>query len=281
MTLRISVSEEWRNRVHRATGLHIENVPTFYDILGQASGVVSGSTALAVLTSASRYERDWTILRDLDVYVPSLDSFGVMAHFLQVDEGYRACPVLADDLERYFEEPACIRSITRFRRRTGHVEPPAYQYIDLIVAKDGSATLPMTAFWGTLVMNYISSTGIVSLYPRLTLGGRGVENPNASKPRIRQGMTKYMERGFYLSEFVHEGFDCQKACSYCPSVLRYTEDSQCLHVIWSTHSTRRVLAPRSRSFKQSFSVTPSFWIWSRCPPTRKSSAVVGYAIGRL
>lgn len=272
---------QWKARVHATTRRHIKDVAGFYDLLGRVSGIVSGSTALAVLMWSSTLEGPWTRGRDLDLYVPSTDALATLLRFLEADEGYRQVPVPEDDCERYIETAACVASITRLRRRGADGLSVDPSHVDVICAKDNSSTLPIVAFWGTLVMNYISSTAIVSLYPHMTLDGRGIENPHADKTRVRGGMDKYRGRGFDLSFFAHNVQVCNSSSSYCPSVLRFTEDAQCMTASWSDRPSLFEGGTKSLTFSnRCFSTAPSFWVWSVCSIICASSTL-GYATGRL
>ncbi|KZV60658.1 hypothetical protein PENSPDRAFT_671518 [Peniophora sp. CONT] len=266
--LRGAVRVEWRMRVKEQTRKHVRDAVEFYNVLGIISGLVSGSTVLAVVAAGSRQENkdNWTEKNDLDVYVPDEGSLNTLMAFLRRTDDYEEVTMPKADKKDYWEEPACITSVTRLRS-------PSYDtHIDVICAQGNCATLPITAFWGTPVMNYITKDNIVILYPHATLKNVGFKNPRSDRRRVSRSAKKYAQRGFHVHSFNHNKDGCAVPNDYCPSTLRTTEDAQSLSIAWGTTEANAGMSAKSPSFRnKQFSVPPSVWRWSNCP----SSRVVG------
>ena len=181
-----------------------------------------------------------------------------ICQWLRIHDGYETVAVAERDLEKYWEEPACISSVIRLKS-------PLYNtHIDVVRAQANVAALPVVAFWGTRVMTIITSTRLVVLYPRFTFAGAGVLNPHSTRSRKRAGAKKYRDRGFEVTVFPHNRTSCTDPNKYCPNYLRFTEDKQTLSVSWNSEP-RSSYQPVTPSFSIfDFSTTPAFWRWGAC-----------------
>ncbi|KZV60654.1 hypothetical protein PENSPDRAFT_694077 [Peniophora sp. CONT] len=200
------VQDEWRNRVYQYTSPFLDRVSHFYDILGTVEGVVSGSTALAVILSGSPRDGFIEQSSDLDVYVPTESAHDVILHYLVRIEGYEidhtTSSSSADDSGDSFRRIASLTKLTR--NVNGQLRS-----VDLIVGAGQCATESILWFWGTLVMNYISATSVVSIYPRTTLQGLFITHPTATDARLGQPISKYKRRHFLQQHYVHREEDFQ------------------------------------------------------------------------
>lgn len=273
----VIVQVEWRTRVYERVGRHVRDVAQFFALLDSVSALIAGSAALAVVTGINTESNDthWTHKGDLDVYVPNETAAETVKNYLRENDGYEGVGMPSVDEERYWEEPACVTSVTRFR------SAKFASHIDIVCAQEDTATLPIVAFWGTLVMNFITSTRIIVMYPRWTLEGKGMANPRAHIDRVYNNEVKYEERGFVFLAFPHNADGCFDPYNYCPSVLRYTEDAQCLSIAWNETPSHSPIKPHAPSFDHvQFSTPPSFWRWRSCPASN-ITAPAGYSVGRL
>ena len=168
---------ELRGRINEHVGKHVKDPQSFFDIIGSASAIISGSTALAVIACGTTRDnlKNWQAKSDLDIYVPSEVAESAICQWLRIHDGYETVAVAERDLEKYWEEPACISSVIRLK------SPHYNTHIDVVRAQANVAALPVVAFWGTLVMNFITSTRLVVLYPRFTLAVIGVLNPHSTR----------------------------------------------------------------------------------------------------
>ncbi|VDB88557.1 unnamed protein product [Peniophora sp. CBMAI 1063] len=278
--LRAASEVELRNRVASEVGKHVTNPIALLQKLGEVGGIISGSTALAVALAGSQWDNvgGWQKKSDLDVYLGSEESLPDVVAYLQASDGYEKAELQEKDLEAYWEDIARIRSITRLR------SPKYATHVDVICTAGGAATLALPAFWGTLVMNFITSSRLVILYPRQTLAGRGFTNDGTLVERTQTCQQKYERRGFNVSAYQHNEENCTDINSCCPSTLRYTEDPQCLSLSWDTRSTDTASGCRanSASFKSAaFAVSPTFWRWSGCEVLVPDTSTIGYMAGRL
>ena len=213
-----AAQDECAARVRQYTRPFVNNIRSFYSLLGALDGVVSGSAALAVLMAGSERDDFVESSSDLDVYVPSYHARDAVLAFLERYEGYAVDHGRAAAAEQYAStKPSHIASLSRLSRRDGDL----VRCVDIIVGSQHSATTPLTSFWGTLVMNYISSTTIVCLYPRMTLAGHFFVNPIASVERLERPLAKYRRRGFHQIEFSHGKADCTAERTYCIGAFRF------------------------------------------------------------
>lgn len=266
-TLRASARVQWGDRVRGGMEQHVRDANNFLKVLGRVSGIISGSSALDIVLTGSRkvLNHDWAIKKDLDVYVPNRDSYNTIREYLQAMDEYHEVTIPQPDEERYWENRAHIAFIIRLR------SPLFESHVDIICAQENCETLPLASFWSTLVMNYVSASSVVILYPRLTLDGSGLTNPGADVNKVAACQKKYEGRGFNLMTVRHDAKGCANVDHYCPSVLRYTEDVQSACVSWN--DVPRDAQSLSPSFNRGlpFSARPCFWRWSTCPITSGGS----------
>ncbi|VDB99226.1 unnamed protein product [Peniophora sp. CBMAI 1063] len=276
-SLRALCQAELRNRIVREVGKHVKDPRRLLTMLGEAGGVVSGSTALAVALAGSAWDDvgGWQSMSDLDVYLPGEEHLLPLVTALCETEGYEAVDLPNKDDQSYWEDQARIRSITRLRNSTYST------HIDIICAWGGAATLTLPAFWGTIVMNFITNTALVVSYPGLTFEGRGFVNDGVQRDRTERNRRKYESRGFTVGAYKHDDEACSSDHTYCPSLLRYTEDAQSMKMIWNDEGARRKYHANSPALRGTeFTTTPSFWRWSHCEKITGDHGG-GYMVGRL
>ncbi|KZV64120.1 hypothetical protein PENSPDRAFT_691047 [Peniophora sp. CONT] len=248
--------EQWRKRVHSTTRPFIADVSAFYELLGGLEGLVSGSVALAVLSIASPRDGFLGPTSDLNVYVPTEFARDEIVRHLMGKEGYSVSHGTSSSAEElWLRKPEAVSTLTRLSR-TGST---SVHCVDIVVGAQHAATGPVSSFWGTLVMNYISATSVVSLYPTLTLRGRFFTKPIAHAEDVADVVTKYELRGFQMAAFVHDPSVCTRNGSYCPGSFRHTEDGACLRVEWHNRGISLPFGVRAPS-----SVPSSYWKWGRC-----------------
>lgn len=274
-SFRVAAKEELRKRVKEQTQKHLRNVDGFYAALGSVDGIVSGSTALAVIATGS--DKDdiggWQADSDLDIYLPNEAARNDILDWLEQNEDYQPVMISKRQTMSYWRRSS-VKSVLRLRSNRYRT------HIDIICAEHNSATFPITTFWGTHVMNYITSTNIVILYPRTTLSGGGFLNPQTPPKTLRRMQKKYSRRKFTIAKFPHNSETCHDPHRYCPSTFRFTEDKQSLSLAWSNTSPS-VCFPRPPSFNTfTFCIPPSFWKWSTCPKICGSSEL-HFTIGTL
>ncbi|VDC01242.1 unnamed protein product [Peniophora sp. CBMAI 1063] len=255
------VADEWRRRVYYKTRMHVSDAASLYSMLDGIGGVVSGSTPFSLLQSSNCDFSlpPWVTGSDLDIYVPDVASRDTLIAYLHKEDGYGDVPFTSAFDERYWEDPSVITSITRLAsdRFSGHV--------DVVCARGGSAVMPILSFWSTLVMNFVTGSRIIVLYPRTTLSGRGYTNPTSHSDKLQACTQKYQDRGFAVGRFPHTADECHDPDNYCPSKLRYTEDCQTLSITWKSDASQPRTVARAPSFgRRRFSVPPAFWTWSAC-----------------
>ncbi|VDB88552.1 unnamed protein product [Peniophora sp. CBMAI 1063] len=271
--------EEWRYRVHKYTGPFVTDVNHFYFILGGVEGVVSGSTALAVILRGSPFGDFLSPTSDLDIYVPSQAASDEMVRYFAEFEGYQVDSTTVASGDHVMKrKPESIVSLTRLRR----VKDDLVRSVDIIVGAKDAATTPLFSFWGSLVMNYISATSVVCSYPRLTLDGRFFVRPGVARSSIAEPLDKYRSRGFISA--LHRGHSagCKSLQSYCPGRFRHTEDPASMRVDWQSRPGYTL----PYCVKSPSSVPAAYWKWETCSFVKydlpyEEISKDGCAVGRL
>ena len=183
-------------------------------IMMATGAVISGSTALAAL-----FRGDF-VPQDLDIYVNDKGLAGILI-FL-VNHGYR----IVTPRPRYALEKKYPGSkiIVTLKHDDG-------EKIDVIGTTD-RVLATITDFHSTVVMNYISSYGIVSLYPEWTMRKNGLANGRNIPWKI---LAKYGARRFNMAYTTAElaKYDANHVCGEhicCPKLKRYLQDGLSLFI---------------------------------------------------
>ncbi|KAI0351825.1 hypothetical protein OH77DRAFT_1562849 [Trametes cingulata] len=131
----------------------------FRSALRLTQSVISGSFALWFLLHGQ--ERCFKPA-DLNIYVPC--KYGRrFADYLITAEGYKLCKTQA----------ALYAGFRRVAHSTVLVLQRASTRIDVVVSSNDSALYPLSHFWASHLMNYISSDSYCVAYPDLTFARRG------------------------------------------------------------------------------------------------------------
>ncbi|KAI0351713.1 hypothetical protein OH77DRAFT_1461428 [Trametes cingulata] len=205
---------------------YVNNPAALRSTMRLLRAVISGSFALSFLLQGQQPHFE---PRDLDIYVP-LHYGQRMASYLIDVEGFV--------LHRHREVP--------YAAKLGHAAvltlQKATRRIDIVVSMNESALYPISHFWGSHVMNYLSADGYCVAYPELTFSGRGILSPfHLTDHRYPSDytlslMAKYSPRGFsfrvrpYAWETsTTSAQDCNISPSAgCPRVRRFFGDRFCL-----------------------------------------------------
>ncbi|EIW52161.1 uncharacterized protein TRAVEDRAFT_53589 [Trametes versicolor FP-101664 SS1] len=205
----------------------VSNTHDFLHELEITCSVVSGSTALAVI-----FRLSWTP-NDLDVYVPRDLFWHVIAYLVNV-ENYTVSFL---DISDYVSKK--IHNVGRLSREGG-------QIIDVIQSESNSPLLPLTTFWNTALMNYVTPNSFCVSYPHLTdahhalIFEDGVASAGKARvpfPREPEELRrKYELRGFELHlsplSWIRTA-DPSAQCTgigsaLCPLTMRYFGDRHCV-----------------------------------------------------
>ena len=244
----VDVAEHYKHRLSALLAPYVNPQP-FLDQLTRSCGVVSGSFALTFI-----YNLAW-LPGDVDIYAPDYGFQDILLHLLHV-EGYKLEPnpfagfldlfpsVFARATEP--EVPSSPLSSPYPRRtRSSHIRVVArlhkgHRKIDVICSRTSSALMPITAFWTSIVQNFVTPTMFCTGYPSSVSLGRGVIHLTAlsSGPSptgrtvslIRKyearGFTFRLVNGFWTSDtFEHRCVDSDNG--HCPIALRFFGDGHC------------------------------------------------------
>ncbi|KAJ3567917.1 hypothetical protein NP233_g6053 [Leucocoprinus birnbaumii] len=176
------VGYEVKGRVHSIVWRFCTDPSLFLQRMEETKAVISGSCT-AILIASARFEPG-----DLDVYVP-WDHGSELLDILKND-GYRIVYTRQIQLGLYRQE-ALIATywLTRYADGTGPV-------FNVLVTRTSSALHPILRFDFSFVMNAITSRGVISLYPVLTMRMEGILN-DKSRPDSKH-LAKYVKRGFRI-----------------------------------------------------------------------------------
>ncbi|KAI0050696.1 hypothetical protein FA95DRAFT_1603333 [Auriscalpium vulgare] len=210
-----------RTRLIDALRPFFPNPTAFQQQLGRCNAVVSGSFVLAFLLAYGREPLHWTP-GDIDVYCTTSQGAS-MLDFLIRDCHYLP-QLLGDAHSRY--QLADISHVFRLSN------PQLGKTVDVICTDSPSPLAPITHFWGTHLMNFVSATSIVSAYAAPTLLRNAALNPNRELTAEDEVVFKYKCRGFVFTPFrastlVHS-LD-PRPCA-CPHTLRSFADEHTVSV---------------------------------------------------
>lgn len=193
------------------------NATTLRKDMDECDCIISGSAALYLFHPTSFTPAD------IDFYVPHCGvlDFGYALY----RRGYEPAQSDSDAKQPCYPSDAVI-SVMRLYK------PGVTHSLNLVVTRDKNPFSAITQFHSTLVMNAITSNGVLSLYPLLTLSGRGVINVNNAA--TRRCFQKYISRGFELSFYSSawsqfSKHDCASS-AYCSKARRSINDGDVLTV---------------------------------------------------
>jgi hypothetical protein len=178
-------------------------------MLNTASSVISGSVALSVL------HPDIFQPNDIDFVVPKHNQVIVSAYLQTV--GYRR---LHEETTQYICGSISIIFVFK-HEATGETA-------NLIVSETSSPLQPIIEFHSTILMNFISWYGVVSLYPNLTMRKIGYENVQGISAQVY--LQKYLNRGFTIKKHYEDCISDNQQnhiCGvdpYCPHAMRSLHD---------------------------------------------------------
>lgn len=180
-------------KYHLALLPYLKDPSSFRDVLRRSHSVISGSFALEF--SLHGTTRPPINVGDIDIYAGVANSITIIEH-LRREEGYLAIPLSILPCISYIDDyDGGIAAVVRMLHPRG-------TKIDVICSSRISALHPITFFWSTAVMSFLTADGFCSAYHALTERGIACLNPSRDlTPRIRRCMTKYERRGFKIGNF--------------------------------------------------------------------------------
>ncbi|KZV68596.1 hypothetical protein PENSPDRAFT_735878 [Peniophora sp. CONT] len=231
-------------------------VDNFLAMLQRTRSVIAGATPLALLLSQSEVDEQWAQGRSLEVHTPKEGAAAVLTH-LTVRERYTVITLSPDLALRWPAAYDAVRSAINGLKGvastftspapTGHVVPVAspqsihglgvesitYLYralndavVIVVESTTRSALTPMIHSPTTLLVNYMTSTTLVCMYPLTTLKGTGILNPGCGHARDAALIKRYTDTEvFRIAEMDHDPVACKGMRSYCPRLMRSSEDS--------------------------------------------------------
>lgn len=195
------VNVGWRWLVHNflSRKYHIALLPyvtdpsAFRDVLRHSHSVISGSFALDFGLHGTT--RPSFKVNDIDIYSGVANSITII-NYLRRQEGYLAIPLSISPCSPWIDDyDGGIACVVRMLHPHG-------KKIDVICSARPSALHPLSYFWGTLVMSFLTSDGYCSAYHDMTVRGIGCINPSRlMTPRVKRCIKKYEERGFKIGQF--------------------------------------------------------------------------------
>ncbi|KZV67530.1 hypothetical protein PENSPDRAFT_688056 [Peniophora sp. CONT] len=219
-----SVRAELRRRITIVLSSHIPrtNISDFLNLLCDTDSVVSGSSALAVLSWNTQCDfRGWPTARDLDIYVPRGGTQPFIDFLQHLDYAPKFTPV---SRQIHYARINGVRTVSTLIRLPESI-PFAPTTVDIIESTRRSAMWPLCHFWGTVVNNFISARSLVSAYPVETLDGVCVVNPDIDV--FENVLDKYRARGFKLVMRKMRVADYFKTVDKSRSSLFLTHSSKC------------------------------------------------------
>ena len=180
-----------RERLHRlCVRFHFANFNSVHDVMAQSGAIISGSAALAILQP----QEHWREPNDVDFYVPRRGLAQILKFILT--HGYDlTVPTLGKGNRSVSTDQAHGNENypSRIVLKLAHLASDSR--VDIIVPLK-NVVEEVTNFHSTVVMNYITHYGVVSLYPSWTMNGLGmIVRKEAEKNGCIQ---KYRDRGYTM-----------------------------------------------------------------------------------
>lgn len=152
----------------------------FLVLLTTHRGLISGSSALAFLSWP-----DVWIPGDIDVYVGT-DEY---PKFVQSLKDMQLAAIEVDFTSQRRSSYAGIASVRRYLT-------PMHQRLDVIRSATSNAAHPLLYFWGSLVVNFLTSRGAVCAFPAHTLNRKALVTDISYSEKLVAARNKYESRGF-------------------------------------------------------------------------------------
>lgn len=208
-------------------------------MLRETRSVIAGQTALSVMMSQSRWNGPWQDMRDLDIYTPKDVTPQVLAYLVQYEryhiesasatgpntETDSALPTQfgtsdptdnsdSDDQDNtatqallHVVNHELTASVTYLYRERDHRRV-------VINESSSSSTLgPVAASPTTLLVNYLTSTTLVCMYPKTTTDGVGLINPGLWSQTVggESLIRRCRSYGFDIRDAEHDLQKCRLA----------------------------------------------------------------------
>lgn len=211
-----------------ALSVYVSDASAFRANMRVMGAVISGSFALAFLL---QNDSRGFIPNDMDVYLPQ--HFGMrFALYLVRVEGYHLTKTSPVPYGRVTAHEYVI-SLKNGDRR-----------IDVIPSNNESSLFPITHFWASHVMNYLTADCYCVAYPDLTFSGRSVLSPfqlvqyRLPSAYVASLVEKYQLRGFdfRVRPYAWDELVDRSSCSgnsACPRVRRFFGDRFCAQGVLS------------------------------------------------
>lgn len=200
---------------------------TFMDMMDVHQAVISGSMALYMFDPS----QDWRP-NDMDLYIPRYRLRRVLFRLRVM--GF--VPVWGTTVRHQYRRVNAIASVTKLTNGD--------RTIDVIESWFTSPFAPIFKFHLTAVMNFVSSEGFFSSYPKLTNERRALKNPisfinSVPSSRTIECYEKYEAWGYELAlnskEWEgeeEESHHCRLSWR-CPHTIRHMFDGGCLFIDFS------------------------------------------------
>jgi hypothetical protein len=195
-----------RYNIHRTLSRWLPKPSEFLEHLDECNAIVSGSAALRFFDYAAEWEPD-----DMDIYLPRWSSRKMHDHLTNV-QGCKFTKLQTAEEARYpVNDIDSVRTYSRRHPQTGVVE---HVQVIVVLSSDGRMArrrgiedkdLPVQAildgFHSTTVLNYITGTEAISLYPSITFGRKRrmyLKKPWTAYPELsfKRALEKYIARGW-------------------------------------------------------------------------------------
>jgi hypothetical protein len=168
---------------------HFASVKSVRNTMAQSGAIISGSVALAVLQPQMQEPSD------IDFYVPPRGLARLLKFILS--HGYDlTVPAPGEGDYQAFTDRAPGEGKYPPRIVLKLVHPASGSRVDIVVPLAAKSVVEeVTKFHSTVVMNYVTHYGVVSLYPSWTMCGVGAVVREGAEERCIQ---KYRDRGYTM-----------------------------------------------------------------------------------
>ncbi|KAF8055151.1 hypothetical protein FPV67DRAFT_1436661 [Lyophyllum atratum] len=224
---------------------------TFIRVLDDYNAVIAGWVALLILLPGS-YDPI-----DLEIYVPYL-RHTLLIQVLCAEYGFIITARQQRTELAYPTRTSIARSFTMCNPALGST-------LQIFVSDSLTAIEPVFESSSTLVMNFISSSGVYCAYPTLTLSKRGLPNRDHREEAsvFANWKTDYVQQGIDFQERLSDWstYDEHRCTSSgcCPLTIRSLHDSNGLFFQFPRHEKKKAI--QRPIYYEVLATKPSSIIW--------------------
>lgn len=210
----------------------------FRHMLDKCNAIVSGSAALHFFDQPINWQP-----ADMDVYAHDGQAWQLHSHLLNDQDYVYNGTKTAEEAFYPVDNISEVRTYSHLSAQTGNVEK--IQIVCLLLSsdkpdgrecRDGCIGAILNGFHSTVVVNYLTGTEAVSLFPQVTFVKRKMYLKLAYRNFLRRPVAKYVVRGFPIAEVVPRE---HKLALHPLRQARFVGDKLCWSIVYGSEGVSR------------------------------------------